>query len=188
MDIDRFIENVNKKREGAWREMYRKYYPAMCNYASKIVKDADVAEDIVQDCFIKIWDSGTQFPDASSLVAYLYRMVYTRSLNSVRDRGIAQELYEKWGNNLLEDQEDDLVIECAVEEDVVNKFYEAVDRLSEQQRRVLFMSMEGCKVKDIAEQLGISENSVKTQKKRAYAFVREELGEGLAMLIFLLFS
>lgn len=72
--------------------------------------------------------------------------------------------------------------------DVVNKFYEAVDRLSEQQRRVLFMSMEGCKVKDIAEQLGISENSVKTQKKRAYAFVREELGEGLAMLIFLLFS
>ena len=188
MDIDRFIENVNKKREGAWREMYRKYYPAMCNYASKIVKDADVAEDIVQDCFIKIWDSGTQFPDASSLVAYLYRMVYTRSLNSVRDRGIAQELYEKWGNNLLEDQEDDPVIECAVEEDVVNKFYEAVDRLSEQQRRVLFMSMEGCKVKDIAEQLGISENSVKTQKKRAYAFVREELGEGLAMLIFLLFS
>ena len=152
MDIDRFIENVNKKREGAWREMYRKYYPAMCNYASKIVKDTDSAEDIVQDCFIKIWDAGIQFPDVPSLVGYLYR------------------------------------IECAVEEDVVNKFYEAVDRLSEQQRRVLFMSMEGCKVKDIAEQLGISENSVKTQKKRAYAFVREELGEGLAMLIFLLFS
>ena len=188
MDIDRFIENVNKKREGAWREMYRKYYPAMCNYASKIVKDTDSAEDIVQDCFIKIWDAGIQFPDVPSLVGYLYRMVYTSSLNSVRDRGIAQELYEKWGNNLLEDQEDDPVIECAVEEDVVNKFYEAVDRLSEQQRRVLFMSMEGCKVKDIAEQLGISENSVKTQKKRAYAFVREELGEGLAMLIFLLFS
>ena len=39
MDTDRFIESVNKKRESAWREMYRKYYPAMCNYASKIVKD-----------------------------------------------------------------------------------------------------------------------------------------------------
>ena len=76
----------------------------------------------------------------------------------------------------------------AVEEDVVNKFYEAIDKLSEQQRQVLFMSMEGAKVKDIAEQLGISENSVKTQKKRAYAFVRNELGESLAMLIFILFS
>lgn len=115
MDIDRFIENVNKKREGAWREMYRKYYPAMCNYASKIVKDTDSAEDIVQDCFIKIWDAGIQFPDVPSLVGYLYRMVYTRSLNSVRDRGIAQELYEKWGNNLLEVRRM-TGDECAVEE------------------------------------------------------------------------
>ena len=47
MDTDRFIESVNKKRESAWREMYRKYYPAMCNYASKIVKDDASAEDIV---------------------------------------------------------------------------------------------------------------------------------------------
>ena len=187
MDVDRFIESVNKKREGAWREMYRKYYPAMCNYASRIVKDDAAAEDIVQDCFIKIWDSGTQFSDVPSLVGYLYRMVYTRALNSVRDRGFVQELYEKWGSELLENQEK-LVIECAVEEDVVNKFYSAVDKLSDQQRQVLFMSMEGCKVKEIAAQLGVSENSVKTQKKRAYAFVREELGEGLAILIFFLFS
>ena len=99
-----------------------------------------------------------------------------------------QELYEKWGSELLENQEEELVIECAVEEDVVNKFYSVVDKLSDQQRQVLFMSMEGCKVKEIAEQLGVSENSVKTQKKRAYAFVREELGEGLAILIFFLFS
>ena len=46
MDTGRFIESVNKKRESAWREMYRKYYPAMCNYASKIVKDDASAEDI----------------------------------------------------------------------------------------------------------------------------------------------
>lgn len=121
--MDRLIESVNKKREGAWREMYRKYYPAMCNYASKIVKDPDLTEDIVQDCFIKIWDSGTQFPDTPSLTGYLYCVVYTRALNSVRDRGFIQELYEKWGNDLLESQEEELMIECAVEEDVVNKFY-----------------------------------------------------------------
>ena len=181
MDTDRFIESVNKKRESAWQEMYRKYYPAMCNYASKIVKDDASAEDIVQDCFIKIWDSGTQFPDVPSLVGYLYRTIYTRALNSIRDKGIAQALYEKWGDAVLDGQDDEVILELAVEEDVVNK-------LSEQQRQVLFMSMEGAKVKDIAEQLGISENSVKTQKKRAYAFVRNELGESLAMLIFILFS
>ena len=188
MDTGRFIESINKKRESAWQEMYRKYYPAMCNCASKIVKDDISAEDIVQDCFIKIWDSGTQFPDVPSLVGYLYRTIYTRALNSIRDKGIAQALYEKWGDAVLDGQDDEVILELAVEEDVVNKFYEAIDKLSEQQRQVLFMSMEGAKVKDIAEQLGISENSVKTQKKRAYAFVRNELGESLAMLIFILFS
>lgn len=50
------------------------------------------------------------------------------------------------------------------------------------------MSMEGCKVKEIAERLEVSENSVKIQKKRAYAFLREGLGEGIAVLTFLLFS
>ena len=184
--MDHFIENVNKKREGAWRELYRRFYPALCNYALKIVKDTDVAEDVVQDCFIKIWDSSIRFEDGPSLTAYLYRAVYTRSLNLVRDQGYAQGLYEKWGEKVLEEQEEfDPVIEIAVEEDVVNRFYAIVDELSGQQKDVLLMSMNGDKVKEIAEKLQISENSVKTQKKREYAYVRERLGEG--WFIFLIF-
>lgn len=186
--MDHFIENVNKKREGAWRELYRRFYPALCNYALKIVKDADVVEDVVQDCFIKIWDSSLRFEDIPSLTAYLYRTVYTRSLNLVRDQGYAQGLYEKWGEEVLEEQEGiDPVIEIAVEEDVVNRFYAIVDELSEQQREVLFMSIDGAKVREIAEKLQISENSVKTQKKRAYAYVRERLGKSFGAVLFLLF-
>ena len=89
---------------------------------------------------------------------------------------------------MLEEQEGiDPVIEIAVEEDVVNRFYAIVDELSEQQREVLFMSIDGAKVREIAEKLQISENSVKTQKKRAYAYVRERLGESLGVVLFLLF-
>ena len=187
--MEHFIENVNKKREGAWRELYRRFYPALCNYALKIVRDADVAEDVVQDCFIKIWDSYIRFEDIPSLTAYLFRAVYTRSLNLVRDQGYAQGLHEKWGEKMLEEQEEmDSVIEIAVEEDVVNKFYVIIDELSEQQREVVLMSMDGAKVKEIAERLHISENSVKTQKKRAYAYMRERLGEGFGAILFLLFS
>ena len=50
-------------------------------------------------------------------------------------------------------------------------------RLPEQQRDILLRSMKGEKVKDMAEKLGVSENTIKTQKKRAYAFVREQLGD-----------
>ena len=50
-------------------------------------------------------------------------------------------------------------------------------RLHKQQRDILLRSMKGEKVKDMAEKLGVSENTIKTQKKRAYAFVREQLGD-----------
>ena len=57
--MDHFIENVNKKREGAWRELYRRFYPALCNYALKIVKDTDVAEDVVPGGIYPFIKSGT---------------------------------------------------------------------------------------------------------------------------------
>lgn len=186
MDTEQFIENINRKREKVWKELYRRFYPALCNYACRIVGDSGAAEDIVQECFIRIWDGNVRFPDLPSLTAYLYRAVYTRALNMVRDKGVAQEFYERWGEEL--EEQDDEVIEMAVEEDVVNRFYRAIEQLPEQQRRILFMSLEGAKVQDIAGALGITENTVKTQKKRAYAFVREELGTGLGYILFLLFS
>lgn len=188
MDAQRFIENVNRKREGAWKEMYRRFYPSLCNYARRMVGDPGAAEDIVQECFIRIWDGDLRFPDIPSLTAYLYRIVYTRALNQIRDKGVAEEFYEVWGEELEAGQEDDQIIEVAVEEDVVTRFYRAIGELPEQQRQILMMSLEGAKIQDIALALNVSENTVKTQKKRAYAYVREELGTGLGYIIFLLFS
>lgn len=188
MDTKDFIENVNRKRDGAWKEMYRRFYPALCNYARRIVDRPEAAEDIVQECFIRIWDGDMHFPDVPSLTAYLYRMVYNRALNLVRDKGVAEGFYEFWGEEQKAGQEEDQVIEVAVEEDVINRFYKAIEELPEQQRQILLMSMEGAKVQDIANTLSISENTVKTQKKRAYAYVREQLGTGIGYLVFLLFS
>ena len=68
-------------------------------------------------------------------------------------------------------------VEMALEEEAITRFYTVIIRLPEQQRDILLRSMKGEKVKDMAEKLGVSENTIKTQKKRAYAFVREQLGD-----------
>lgn len=186
MDERNFIEHVNRKKEGAWKEIYKRFYPALCNYARRITGESEAAEDVVQECFIHIWDGDMRFPDVPSLTAYLYRVVYTRSLNFMRNKGVAEAVYASLGKELQAEQEDEFVVELAVEEDVVNRFYQVVEKLPEQQRQVLMMSLEGAKVQDIAQKLAISENTVKTQKKRAYAVVREELGAGIGYLAFLL--
>ena len=61
----------------------------------------------------------------------------------------------------------------ALREEVISYFYELLYQLPVQQRDILLYSLQGLKVQDIAGIMDISENSIKTQKKRAYLFVRE---------------
>ena len=76
---------------------------------------------------------------------------------------------------------------AALEEEAITRFYMIIVELPEQQREILLRSLRGDKVKDIADKLKISENTVKTHKKRAYQFVRERLGESLGIVMSLLF-
>ena len=184
IENDLFVYKVNQKNDQAWQELYQKFYPALCNYCMKIVKDPDIAEDIVQECYIRLWDSSVRFPDIQRLTGYLYRSVYTRSLNLIRDKGTSELFYQRWGDERLSEENNDSAIELAVEEDVVKKIYRVVNELPQQQRQILLMSLEGKTVKEIAEILNISENTVKTQKKRAYLDIREKLGDHLFLFGF----
>lgn len=172
---DKFITELNKKHEAAWYRMYEEYYPALCAYAARITKDKAAVEDIVQDCLIGLWKSSLKFPDVKALTAWLYRAVYTRSLNLLRDRANAQRLLYSM-NDEDEGSEDSFAVDIAIEEAVVARFRLVLSELSVQQRKVLQMSMDGLKVREIADCLGVTENTVKMLKKRAYMAVRERMG------------
>ena len=118
--------------------------------------------------------------------SYLYRSVYHASLNFLRDRQRAHKLHEKWMKQTYESEV--AAIAGAIEEEAISRFYQAISRLPEQQREILLQSANGKKIRDIALSLGISENTVKTQKKRAYFFLREQLGELWLFVLPLLFK
>ena len=90
-----------------------------------------------------------------------------------------------WMGQVVSDESD--AVEMALEEEAITRFYTVITRLPEQQRDILLRSMKGERVRDMAEKLGISENTVKTQKKRAYAFVREQLGDVWMVIVGLFF-
>lgn len=178
-----FLEDVCHKKERAWEKLYSYFYTPLCNYAARIIKDVDAAEDIVQGCLVGLWRSSLCFTDFRSLTAYLYRSVYNSSLNFIRDQRVAQRLYQEWEEDVLLNETD--AVEMAIEEEVIARFYEVLDKLPEQQKEILLRSLKGDKVRDIALSLSISENTVKTQKKRAYLFVREQMGDVFFFLFFL---
>ncbi len=185
-DSSTFICGVNSKSKESWQELYSYFYAALCNYSRKITNDPHASEDIVQGMLIKLWDSNIIFTDLSGLTAYLYKSVYSRSLNFKRDnrKSVQMDSASIPGQSSIEED----YIRMALEEEIISRFYKALEEMSPQQREIILMTLRGDKVDDISRKLNISPNSVKTQKKRAYTFLRGKLGTSFVIVKLLLFE
>ena len=73
----RFISDINAKKENAWKRLYQNYYPALCNYASRIIQDEVIVEDIVQESLINLWVSSATFQNIRSLTGYVIKPART---------------------------------------------------------------------------------------------------------------
>ena len=164
-------------------ELYRYFYGTLCNYTTKIVVDETVAEDIVQECFISIWNSSLHFQEMKALSVYLYRSVHNNALKYLRDKNVDNQRLQRWSKE--QDDVEDVDFYQAVEEELIRKLHVVIDQLPEQRKNILLLSIDGLTVQEIADQLNISINTVKTQKKRAYVFLKENLKQSL-LLIYIL--
>lgn len=72
-----------------------------------------------------------------------------------------------------------------MEEELIRKLHVMIDLLPEQRKAILLLSIDGLTIQEIADQLNISVNTVKTQKKRAYIFLKENLKQSLFLLFIL---
>ena len=104
--LDKFIQGINNKDPRAWKELYRFYYGALCNYSSSIINETSVAEDIVQECLIMIWKSDLNFQNIKILSSYLYKSVYNNTLKYIRDKKVEDKRKSEWSSTLSETEDD----------------------------------------------------------------------------------
>lgn len=171
---------IRRKELAGFEQFYKGFFPSLCVFACKYVQDEAVSQDIAQDAFLYCWKNKIDFYSVSSAKSYLFKYVKNRSLNYLRDRhtghpefmaGKEQEVYFR-----------DLVIEA----EAFQTLYNAVVALPHQGRRIIDLTLDGYKNREIAEQLGISVNTVKTLKKQAYSVLRFELKENVLALFTLI--
>lgn len=180
---DKFIQGINRKDPLVWKELYRFYYGALCNYSSSIINDTNMAEDIVQECLVAVWKSDLNFENVKTLSSYLYRSVYNNTLKYIRDKKVEEKRIAEW--SLEQTNTEDNLFYQAVEEDAVRKLRAAIALLPEQRQAILQLSTDGLSTQEIASKLGISVNTVKTQKKRAYSFLKKNLKDYFGLLLLL---
>lgn len=161
--------------EQALEVIFRTYYPGLVGFARRYVKMTEIAEELVQDLFLKMWSRRGSLGEIDSVKTYLFRAARNTALNHLRRRKLEHEWLEKEGTTITEERslEGD---EAVTESEVAAAVRAAVDRLPPRCREVFMLSRDGgLTYGEIAKSLGISIKTVETQMGRALRALRESL-------------
>lgn len=173
------IDRLNDHNPKALKEFFTGFYPSLCVFTKKFISETDVIEDIAQEAFLVYWESHKQFDNINLLKGFLYSTARNKCLNHLRLKSLRAE---KLKNGF---EKDDFLYELILEEETYRIIYQFIEKLPPQTRQVIELSMKGYKNSEIADEMEISVNTVKTLKQKAYKVLRENLKD-YAFAVFLL--
>ncbi len=156
--------------------IYDRYKDSLCNYCASFVKDNGLAEDIVHEIFLKMWNNIQTLNEARSFRSWLFRIARNEALHFLRDRKQFEELSEEIR------EEDRSPLESLVNSEESVKVSGLLDHLRPAYRELMVLRIEGeLSYADIASVTGLSPSSVKThlfRARKALAKVYTELYGG----------
>ena len=166
------IQSIKDGEQNSIVLLFRLYYSPLFTFAAGILKNKELAEEVVQDTFIKIWESRAQIEISSSLRGYLYRCVHNLCLNTIRDNKNTKTLFIPLDQlNGLTDSKIDIapdILESIFSEEMEKSLNEAIETLPEQCRQIFYLCrFEDLSYREISAKLDISLSTVKTQMQRA---------------------
>lgn len=164
---------MKKTQEKTFKTFFLKYYDVLVLYATNILKNVDAAEDVVLNCFVHIWENSLYENLSDRLDKYMFKAVKNAALNDLRDSKRRKARHEKMMEEMpvAEIMQEDEQAEIEI-------LYLTINLLPPERRRIFMMVYaEGKKYKEVADQLQISINTVRTQLMRSLKFLREKLGE-----------
>lgn len=173
------IKELKAGEESAFDFLFRSRYKKLCRFAWAFVGDYSVAEDIVQELFSNIWRRKETIDERQSIDNYLYVSVRNACYAHLRVKKQNVELSALLNEAIVPDWE------CDFESPVLRTIWNAVEALPLQCKGVFkLVVLEDMKYREVADCMGISVNSVKTQMKIAYKELRTKLDRNQMLLLF----
>ncbi|MDR2680392.1 MAG: RNA polymerase sigma-70 factor [Tannerella sp.] len=181
---ERWIYDISKNDRTAFKEMFECYYAALCVYARRFVKYADVSEDIVQDVFCAVWTNRQHMDYRIPAKNYLTAAVRNHCLNYLRDQ--RPEAFDDLSHpeNIPHTENLDSVWMLA---ELERLLADALAKLPPEYRMAFEMSrLEDRPVGEIAKVMGVSVRTVERYRNRAVEILKTELKDYLPFVIFIL--
>jgi RNA polymerase sigma-70 factor (ECF subfamily) len=178
--VDRaWAERIRAGDEAAYESLFREYYARLCTHANSILAAPDIAEEIVQDVFVKLWRNRGSWEVRSGVRAYLYAAVRNGALNHIKRRHTEERAYQEAARDA--DARRTLFAPGAAERietaQIADEVQRAIERLPARCRQVVILRWQHqLKHAEIAETLGISVKGVENHLARGLQALRRELG------------
>ena len=179
---DMLLSRLQNGDEKAFTAIYERYNKMLYVLAYKYLKDTFLAEDIVQQVFLKLWESRSLFVGSVHLRNYLYTMTKNPVLNEIRDNFSDMEKNYAVIQNAPEFEDK---LQSALEEkDLFQHFYKILAELPEQKRKVCLLKIrDNLSNQEVADKLHISVPTVKSHYSQAIKLLRDKMGRLLGILL-----
>lgn len=166
----------------AFSSIFRCYYEPLCFFAERYLRDIQAAESIVQDVFVRLWESRDQLTIQSSLKSFLYASVRNACLNQIKHDDFSTSLDDESDRPDSPAARPDIQAESS---ELAEALERAMNTLAPRCRQIFAMAkFDGMSYKEIAEVLNISINTVKTQLQRALKILSKSLQHFQFLLLF----
>lgn len=178
IESGQLLTSLQKGDEEAFAYVFKTFYSPLFNYAGRILRDEEQANDVVQDTFCRLYENRSNITIHISLKSYLYRSIYNNCIDLIRHKKVANayvdaKMLDFYFSRIIQLPEAELKM---LDEDIGEAIREAIAHLPERCRQIFCLSkLEGLSNKQIAEQLGISVKTVETQMTTAFVRLRKEL-------------
>jgi RNA polymerase sigma-70 factor (family 1) len=163
------------KSKEAFENTFKQYYAQLVVYACKYVLNIDVAREIVQDFFVRLYEKRSTLVIGVSLKSYLYRSVFNCCINFINQKNM-QDKHLK-NIDMERENEDNLESEINTVE-LQYRIFEVIDKLPAKCQQIFRMNrLDGLKNEEIALQLNLSKRTVETQISKALKILRKKLAD-----------
>lgn len=173
MDDTTLVIECVKGNPRAQRMLFDRFSSKMLGVCLRYAKDSEQADDILQDGFVKVFTKLKDFKNAGSLEGWIRRVMVNTALDQIRKNG------KTLGDVSVEDvqykiENNDHIAEQLMAEDLLKLINSMPDGY-----KVVFnmFAIEGYTHNEIADTLGISESTSKSQYSRARAYLRERVSD-----------
>lgn len=164
-----------------FEQLFRANYTRLYYHALNFLNDSEAAKDVVNDVFEYVWRHYDQYEFPVSVTPFLYTLVRNQAVSILRHRKVEEKYQQK---SLLLDASYEP--EYAEHDELIVRLRKAISDLPPQTQKVFKACfLEDKKYLEVAKELDISVNTVKTHVKRALHILRETFAGDKLVLLFL---